>query len=61
MDARPVANLADQLAKVRNGPLKKMKYFVTLNLSEAYHCVDVAEEDQPKTAMIHNAKRVVLV
>ena len=51
-DARPVANLEDQLAKVRNGSLKKMKYFASLDLSEAYHCVDVAEEDQPKTAMI---------
>ena len=51
-DARPVANLEDQLAKVRNSPLKKMKYFASLDLSEAYHCVDVAEEDQPKTAMI---------
>ena len=51
-DARPVANLDDQLAKVRNSPMKKLKYFASLDLSEAYHCIDVAEEDKPKTAMI---------
>ena len=51
-DARPVANLDDQLAKVRNSPNKKLKFFASLDLSEAYHCIDVAEEDKPKTAMI---------
>ena len=51
-DARPVANLEDQLSKVRNSPTKKMKFFASLDLSEAYHCVDVAEEDKVKTAVI---------
>ena len=51
-DSRPVANLEDQLSKVRSTPMKKLKYFGSLDLSEAYHCLDVAEEDIPKTAMI---------
>ena len=51
-DARSVANLDNQLAKVRNSPMRKLKYFVSLDLSEAYHCIDVAKEDKPKTAMI---------
>ena len=51
-DARPVANMEDQLAKVRSNPAKKLKFFASLDLSEAYNSVDVAEEDKPKTAMI---------
>ena len=51
-DSRPVANMSDQLAKIRSNPMKKLKYFASLDLSEAYHSIEVAEEDQPKTAMI---------
>jgi hypothetical protein len=33
-------------------PGEPFKYFATLDLSEAFHCVKIKEEDQEKTAMI---------
>ena len=50
-DSRPVANLNEKLASLKS-PGEPFKYFATLDLSEAYHCVKIKEEDQEKTAMI---------
>ena len=50
-DSRPVANLSEKLASLKS-PGEPFKYFATLDLSEAFHCVKIKEEDQEKTAMI---------
>ena len=51
-DSRPVANLEEKLARIRGDPNKPMKYYASLDLSEAYHSVELAEEDQDKSAII---------
>ena len=51
-DARPVANMAEKLANLKSTPEKPYKYWATLDLSEAYHCVSVDEDSREKTAMI---------
>ena len=51
-DSRPVANLEEKLARIRGDPKKPMKYYASLDLSEAYHSVKLAEEDQEKSAII---------
>lgn len=51
-DSRPVANLEEQLARIKGSPDKPVKYFATLDLSEAYHSVPIEEESQEKTSLI---------
>ena len=51
-DARPVANMSEKLRNLRSSPDKPYKYWATLDLSEAYHCVEVDPADRDKTAMI---------
>ena len=51
-DSRPVAHLEEKLARIRGDPNKPMKYYASLDLSEAYHSVKIAEEDQDKSAII---------
>ena len=48
-DARPVANLEEKLPRIRGDPKKPMKYYASMDLSEAYHSVEIAEEDQEKS------------
>ena len=51
-DARPVANLNDKLAQLKGEAGKPLKYWASMDLSEAYHSVPVKEEDKDKTAVI---------
>ena len=51
-DSRPVANLEEKLAQVRGDHKKPIKYYASLDLSEAYHSVEIDEKDQEKTALI---------
>ena len=50
-DARPVANLNEKLASLKS-PGKPFKFWATMDLSEAYHCIPIKESDKEKTAMI---------
>ena len=50
-DSRPIANISEKLANLKS-PREPFKYFATLDLSEAYHCVKIKESDKEKTAMI---------
>ena len=43
-----MANLEEKLARIRGDPNKPMKYYASLDLSEAYHSVELAEEDKIK-------------
>ena len=51
-DARPVANLNDRLALLKGQVERPLKYWASMDLSEAYHCVPIKEEDKDKTAVI---------
>ena len=51
-DARPVANLNDRLSLLKSQNENPLKYWASLDLSEAYHSVEVKEEDKDKTAVI---------
>ena len=51
-DARPVANLNDRLSLLKSQNDNPMRYWASLDLSEAYHCVEIKEEDKDKTAVI---------
>ena len=51
-DSRPVANLEEKLAQVRGDHKKPIKFYASLDLSEAYHSVAIDEKDQEKTALI---------
>ena len=51
-DSRPVANLEEKLAQVRGDHKKPIKFYASLDLSEAYHSVEIDEKDQEKTALI---------
>ncbi len=51
-DSRPVANLEEKLATIRGDGSKPIRYFASLDLSEAYHSVPIQPEDQDKTALI---------
>ena len=51
-DSRPVANLEEKLAQVRGDHTKPIKFYASLDLSEAYHSVAINEKDQEKTALI---------
>ena len=48
-DARGVANLQTQISKVRGDPTKKLNFFGSLDLSEAFHSVPIRKEDVEKT------------
>ena len=50
-DSRPVANIQDRLARLKGTPEKPMKYYASLDLSDAYHCIPIKKEDQEKTAV----------
>ena len=50
-DARPVANLNEKLATLRGLDGQKMKFFGTIDLSNAFHHIPVREEDRDKTAI----------
>jgi hypothetical protein len=51
-DARPVANMIERLSQLKSSPEKPIKYWASLDLSEAFHCVKIKEEDQDKSAVI---------
>ena len=51
-DARPVANMQTKLANLASPPENPYKLWATLDLSEAYHCVEIEESSQEKSAMI---------
>ena len=51
-DARPVAHMGEKLARLKNDHEVEPKYFASIDLSDAYYCVPVKEEDRDKTAMI---------
>ena len=43
--------LQAKLANLRSPPEKPYTYFVSLDLSEAYHCLDIHEDSRDKTAV----------
>ena len=51
-DARPVANLNDRLSLLKSQNENPLRFWASLDLSEAYHSVEVKEEDKDKTAVI---------
>ena len=51
-DSRPIANLEERLSKVRGDPKKPIRYFASVDLSEAYHSVPIAESDREKSAIV---------
>ena len=48
-DARNVANISEQIAKVRGDPKKPLRFFASIDLSEAFHSVPIEPTDVPKT------------
>ena len=50
-DSRPVANIQDRLARLKGPPNKPMKFYASLDLSDAYHAIPIRKEDQEKTCV----------
>ena len=51
-DAGPVAHMGEKLARIKAAQGEEPKYFASIDLSDAYYCVPVREQDRDKTAMI---------
>ena len=50
--ARPVANMQTKLSLLRSDPQKPYTYFCCLDISEAYHALEIAPDSQDKTAIV---------
>ena len=51
-DCRPIAHLEERLSKVRGDPKEPIRFFASVDLSEAYHSVPVCKADREKTAIV---------
>ena len=51
-DAGPVAHMNEKLSRIKASQDEDPKYFCSIDLSDAYYCVPVREQDRDKTAMI---------
>ena len=51
-DVRPVANLNEKIATLKGENKETPTLWASIDLSDAYHCVPIREEDQDKAAII---------